>query len=87
MILATSTSKPVSLPSRPLSPNPGWSNLVPTFILPAAEILAMVVPASRLGFAATFGASVLSEPQALRVRAATAKPATTILRLCPIVSS
>src|SRR5665647_2205243 len=84
MILATSTSKPASSPSRPLRPNPGWSNLVPTFILPAAEMVAMVVPASKLGLSATFTPSPLPEPHALKVRAATARAAAKDFRLCPM---
>src|SRR4029079_16716463 len=85
MILATSTSKPASSPSRPLRPKPGWSYFVPTLIVPAAAILAIVVFASNLGLSATDVASPLPEPHALRVRAATARPAATVFRRCPIV--
>ena len=49
MILAISTSKPSGSPDRPLRPNSGWSNFVPTVILPASASSAMRLPASKLG--------------------------------------
>jgi len=53
MIFAISTSKPSGLPSRPFSPNSGWSNFVPTRTLPAELSLAIVVPGSKDGLLAT----------------------------------
>ena len=47
MILAISTSKPSGTCVFGLSrPKPGWSNLVPTVIVPASFSSAIVVPAS-----------------------------------------
>src|ERR1700730_10687059 len=48
--LAISTSKPSMAPvSGFFSPKRGWSNLVPTVILPAAWRRAIVVPAAKVG--------------------------------------
>ena len=55
MILPISTSNPVGLPSRPLRPNSGWSNLVPMVIFWAACSFAMVVPAAKLFVSAGVG--------------------------------
>src|SRR4051812_21284784 len=49
MILAISTSKPSGWPLSALLPNRGWSNLVPTVILPFCWRAAMVVPAANVG--------------------------------------
>src|SRR6266508_2586726 len=49
--LAISVSKPSRSPDRPLSPNRGWSNLVPTTSLPFFWIASMVEPAGSDGFA------------------------------------
>ena len=43
MILAISTSKPSGSPVSPLSPNSGWSNLVPTVIAPSWLTVVIVV--------------------------------------------
>ena len=73
-ILAISTSKPSGLPSRPLSPNSGWSNFVPTRMVPAAASLAIVEPSGKVAPLATGGAlgadepSVDCWPQAVRAR-------------------
>src|SRR6266540_532469 len=65
MILAISTSKPSSLPSRFFWPNSGWSNLVPTLTLSACCSLAMVEPAGKLTPSLTWAPPSLSPPQAL----------------------
>src|SRR5918995_1712684 len=64
--LAISTSKPSGLPSRFLSPNSGWSNLVPTRTAPASWSRAMVVPSAKLAPSLTWPPSPPSSspPQA-----------------------
>src|SRR3954469_14455861 len=50
MALATSTSKPCTWPVVGfLRPNSGWSNLVPTVILPFFWSVSMVEPAGKVG--------------------------------------
>src|SRR5690554_5617597 len=71
MILPISTSKPTGLPSRPLRPNSGWSNLVPIVILPASFKSAMVVPASNSTAAGASGVSSSAPPPAHAPRART----------------
>src|ERR1700710_206711 len=68
MILAISTSKPSGLPDSPLTPNSGWSNLVPTVSLPAAARSAIREPAAKLGLATgvVILSSFLSPPHAVR---------------------
>jgi hypothetical protein len=64
MILPISTSKPTGLPSRPLRPNSGWSNLVPMVILPASFSSAIVVPASNSTASGAAGVSSSAPPPA-----------------------
>ena len=45
-----------------MSPNSGWSNLVPTRTVPAAASLAIVEPAGKLAPLATGGALAPDEP-------------------------
>ena len=77
-ILAISTSKPSGSPDRPLRPNSGWSNFVPTVSLPAAWISAMRLPAGKVA-AGSAGAATsspppsLSLPQALKLMARAAE--------------
>src|SRR5690606_6925079 len=71
MILPISTSKPTGLPSSPLRPNSGWSNLVPMVILPASFRSAMVVPASNSTAAGASGVSSSAPPPAHAPRART----------------
>src|SRR5688500_7363112 len=83
MILATSTSKPSTSPSRFSSPKPGWSILVPTRIVPASASSAIVVPASNSGASATVGSGVSSSPpppQAASTRADAVIMAASVLR-------
>src|SRR5690242_4287613 len=70
MILAISTSKPAGLPSRPLSPKPGWSNLVPMVSFPAFASFSIVVPAGNDAARLTDG----DAPPALSPQAAMSRP-------------
>jgi hypothetical protein len=55
-ILATSTSKPSGTPCGLARPKPGWSNLVPTVIVPASASSAILLPAGNSTSWATSGA-------------------------------
>ena len=75
MIFAISTSKPTGTPSGPTSPKSGWSNLVPTVIVPASASSAMVVPASNVGAAASSVGSASSPPPPAQPASASAEAA------------
>ncbi len=90
MILATSTSKPSgSLVAGLSRPNPGWSNLVPMVISPAAASSAMVEPSGNSEVAAVSSvasgvsvvvSSVSSLAQAARLSVSAAAPANARIR-------
>src|SRR5436853_3977265 len=66
MSLAISTSKPSTLPVLGFFwPRPGWSNLVPTTILPLACRFAMVEPAANVGLVVVGPDVVLDWPPLL----------------------